>query len=131
MAEFLNKIKKNNMMLYVRGTLIAVSVSLVGILIFAFLIRFLGISDSMIMPVNQVIKIVSIFVGVWFALRSNKEKGAVRGIIIGLAYTMLAYLVFSILSGSFTLGLTTLTDILFGAIIGAICGVIIVNIKNR
>ena len=131
MAEFLNKIKKNNMMLYVRGALIAVSVSLVGILVFAFLIRFVGISDSMIMPVNQVIKIVSIFVGVWFALRNNKEKGAVRGIIIGLAYTMLAYLVFSILSGSFTLGLTTLTDILFGAIIGAICGVIIVNIKNR
>ncbi len=118
-------------MKYVRGALVAVSISLVAILIFALLIRLLGISDGAIMPINQIIKILSIFFGVWFALRNDRTKGAMRGAIIGLVYTILAYLVFSILSGSFAFDISTFNDILFGTAIGAICGVIIVNVKKR
>ena len=122
---------KNNILLYLRGALTSVSVSLIAILIFALLIRVLGISDNLIMPINQVIKITSIFVGVWVALQHNKKQGIVRGLIIGVLYTLIAYLVFSILSQSWTFNLTTFYDLLFGALIGAICGVIIVNIKQH
>ena len=113
-----------------KGSLSSVSVSLVAILIFAVLIRFLNISDNFIMPINQVIKIVSIFVGVFLALKTNRSIGFVKGLLIGLFYTIIAYLVFSILAGNFGFNLTSFTDMVFGSIIGGISGIIIANLKK-
>lgn len=115
----------------IKGTLIALCVSLTMILIFAFLLKFTNIPDSAITPINQVIKGASIFLGVFLGLRKIKELGLVTGLLIGLVYTILAFIVFSILSGGFTFNLTLLTDMIFGAVIGAICGIICVNIKKK
>lgn len=115
----------------IKGTLVALCVSLSLILIFAFLLKFTNIPDSAIAPINQVIKGVSIFLGVFLGLRKAKELGLVSGLLIGLVYTLLAFVVFSILAGGFSFNLTLLTDMLFGAVIGAICGIICVNIKKK
>ena len=114
-----------------KGTLIALCVSLILVLIFAFLLKFTNIPDTIISPVNQIIKGVSIFLGVFIGLKKSKELGLVSGLLIGFIYTFLAFLVFSILAGSFSFDVTLLTDIVFGAIIGAICGIICVNIKKK
>ncbi len=113
-----------------KGVLISLCTSLVLVLVFAFLLKFTNISDSAIAPVNQVIKGVSIFLGVFLGLKKCKELGLVSGLLIGFIYTLMAFLVFSILSGSFTFDITLLTDAVFGAVIGAICGIISVNIKK-
>ena len=110
--------------------MISLCTSLVLVLVFAFLLKFTNISDSAIAPVNQVIKGVSIFLGVFLGLKKCKELGLVSGLLIGFIYTLMAFLVFSILSGSFTFDITLLTDAVFGAVIGAICGIISVNIKK-
>lgn len=112
------------------GTLIALCVSLVLVLIFAFMLKFTNIPDSAIRPVNQIIKAVSVFLGVFIGLKKSKELGLVSGLLIGFIYTILAFLVFSVLNGSFIVDITLLTDIVFGAVIGAICGIICVNIKK-
>jgi len=39
----------------IKGTLIALSFSLIGILIFAFILKFTNISEGVITPINQVI----------------------------------------------------------------------------
>ena len=114
-----------------KGTLIALCVSLILVLIFAFLLKFTNIPDTIISPVNQIIKGVSIFLGVFIGLKKSKELGLVSGLLIGFIYTFLAFLVFSILAGSFSFDVTLFTDIVFGAIIGAICGIICVNIKKK
>lgn len=113
-----------------KGTLISLCVSLVLVLVFAFLLKFTNIPDSAIKPINQVIKGVSVFVGVFMGMKKIKELGLVSGLLIGIFYTILAFLVFSILGGYFIFDLTLLTDIVFGAIIGAICGIICVNLKK-
>ncbi len=114
----------------VKGTLIALCTSLVLVLVFAFILKFTNISDSVINPINQVIKGVSIFLGVFIGLKKCKELGLVSGLLIGFIYTLLAFVVFSLLSGSFVFDITLLTDSVFGAVIGAICGIISVNIKK-
>lgn len=132
----LSKLKKssngNNSLVgcIIKGTLIALCVSLVLILIFAFLLKFTNIPDSAVKPINQVIKGASVFIGVFVGMKKIKELGLVSGLLIGICYTILAFLVFSLLGGSFVLDLTLLTDIVFGAIIGAICGIICVNLKK-
>ncbi len=113
-----------------KGSITAVSITLVLILLFALLLRFTNISDKVIMPVNQVIKVVSIFFGVYSALKYHKEKGWVKGMLIGLTYSVLAFVVFAILSSSINFGWSTLLDVIFGAIVGGIVGVIVVNMKR-
>ena len=113
-----------------KGSITAVSITLVLILLFALLLRFTNISDKVIMPVNQVIKVVSIFFGVYSALKYHKEKGWVKGMLIGLTYSILAFVVFAILSSNINFGLSTLLDVVFGAIVGGIVGVIVVNMKR-
>ena len=123
---------KNNIFLTVlKGSLVALSISLIGILIFAFILRFIPVSDALIMPVNQVIKGVSVLIGTIIALKKTKEMGLVSGLLIGLFYTIISFLTFSILDGNFTISITTLNDLLFGGIIGGICGIIAVNLKKK
>ena len=124
---------KNNVILMaiLKGSLIAVVVSLVGILFFAFIIKMFGITDEFLKPVNQIIKALSIFLGVFGGLKTYKEKGLVLGLVIGLVYTLLAFLVFSALNGNFKFDKSLLTDVLFGGIMGAISGVIVVNLKGK
>ena len=131
MDKISNK-KDNSLILSIlKGSLIALSISLVGILFFAFIIKLFGLTDGWIKPINQIIKAVSILIGVFFALKKDKQKGLVKGLMIGLVYTLLAFVVFSILNGSFGIDKSLLTDVLFGAIMGAICGIIAVNLKGR
>lgn len=113
-----------------KGVLISLCFSLVGILLFAFILKFTNISEGVITPINQIIKGVSIFFGVMFALKKQRETGLVSGLLIGLLYTLVAFVVFSVLSGSFHFDVTLLTDCVFACIIGAICGIICVNIKK-
>ncbi len=114
----------------IKGSLISLCFTLVGILIFAFILKFTNIPESAINPVNQVIKGVSVFMGVFIGLKKSKEMGLVSGLLIGLIYTIVAFLTFSILDGSFTFDKRLLNDILFGGVMGAICGIICVNIKK-
>ena len=114
-----------------KGVVCGLCVSLVVILLFAFILRFSSISDKVIAPVNEVIKGVSIFFGVFVGLRKYKKMGLLNGILIGFLFTVVAFLVFSLLDGTFSFDRTLLNDIVFGSIIGAICGIICVNLKKN
>lgn len=128
--EKVDKLRKNNVALELtKGTIFSLIISMVLIIIFAIIIRFTNISDGAIMPINQGIKAISIFFGILLALKGS-QKGFVKGLIIGLLYAVLSYLVFSILSSTMSIGLTTLTDIIFDSVLGAISGLIAVNIKK-
>ena len=115
----------------VKGVLVGLCVSLVGILLFAFILRFTSISDKIIAPVNQVIKGVSIFFGVFIGMKKHKSMGLLAGHLIGLFLTILAFLVFSLLDGAFWFDRTLLNDIIFGGVVCAICGIICVNLKKN
>ena len=113
------------------GSFVALSVSLVGILIFAFFIKYVAVPTEAIKPVNQVIKGISLLVGTFVALKKVNQMGLINGLLIGLCYTVIAFLVFSILDGNFEFNKTLVNDLLFGGIIGGICGVIAVNLKRK
>ena len=130
--ENTKKLKNNTILMCTfKGSLIATMVSLVCILFFAFVIKLFGITDNFLKPINQIIKAISILLGVCFGLKTNKHNGLVTGVLIGLVYTIFAFVVFSALNGSFSFDKTILNDVLFGGITGAICGVICVNIGKR
>ena len=125
------KMSNNSFVINVaKGMLVAVCVSLSLVLLFAFILKFTNIPESTIKPVNQVIKGLSILIGVFIALKKSKDLGLVSGLLIGFLYTIVAFVIFSCLGGVFAFDITFLTDILFGAVMGAICGIICVNLKK-
>lgn len=120
--------KKSLIVSILNGTITAVSVTLILILAFALLVRFLNISDSWIFPINQIIKVISIFIGTFVALKSHKEKGFLKGLLLGITYYILSYIIFSVLQGDFSLQLSNLYDLLLTSVMGGIIGMIVVHI---
>ncbi len=130
MEQVKSKENKSLILSSLKGALLAVCISLVAILVFAFIIKLTGMSDGLIKPINQIIKILSIFFGTLIILKKTKQKGMLTGIIVGICYTIIAFVVFSILNGSFKFDISLLIDLVFSAITGAICGAICVNAKK-
>ena len=124
--------KKNNFLITtLKGALFALCVSLILVLVFAFLLRFIAISDTVISPVVSIIKGISILIGVWLGMKKTKEMGFLNGLLIGFVYVIFSFLCFSILDGfRFEFSKTLLNDLIFGTIIGGISGIIAVNFRK-
>ena len=114
---------------FIKGLIISVIFSLLGILIFAAVIRFVGIDSGLIPIINQVIKSLSILVGVLSAF-TKRPNGWLRGFIFGVLFAILSYLIFSLLSGSFGVDVGLLNDVVLGGVTGLISGIIAVNVKK-
>ena len=107
---------------------LSVICALIGILIFALIVKFTNFNSGVIKAVNQFLKVIAIFIGCFFILKQG--KGAIKGLLSGIIFTIILYLIFSLIGGSFNFGVSFIVDLLFCAIIGAICGIISVNVKK-
>lgn len=124
-------LKNSNVIIYTRAIFLGIIVSLIGLLAFALVMKFVILSDNFISAVNQGIKAVSLFIAIKYVSKFYTNKLIVRSLVIGLLYAIFAYLIFSILNGSFAFNMGTLTDILFAVITAFICGIIIKLLFNR
>ncbi|MDR1093149.1 MAG: TIGR04086 family membrane protein [Clostridiales bacterium] len=114
----------------ITASVIAVLISLILLLFSAFLAKSLNLSDGWLMPIDQFIKAVSLFAGAMIAFK-DKRNGWLKGLVLGLIYIALAFVIFSLASDTgFTFDLSLLWDSLLGAGMGLICGVLVVNIKK-
>ena len=121
-------LRKNNILSILSGIILSISLTVIGILLFAVLLRFVDISDAWIFPINQVIKLISLFFGMWAVIKKTKEKGFINGLIFGLIYFVINFILFSILQGSFAINLNNLFDLLLTSFSSGIIGIILVHI---
>ena len=98
------------------------------VLVFALLIRFLSISSAVIMPVNQVIKLLSVAAGCILCLR---EKPVLCGAAAGAGTALVTYFLFAAIAGSISFGWGNVADFAFGALAGAVGGAIGGVIRGR
>ena len=116
---------------FIKALFSGLCLSLILILIFAFVLKFVSVSDGTIKIVNQVIKIVSILYAMLVLRKKDKNSLFFKGILLGALYGLFAYLIFSILSGSFAFNLTNFNDIAFNAVIGAVIGLFLGLLNRR
>ena len=103
--------------------------SLVGILLFALVVKIVALSDGIIKTVNQFIKVMAVFIGCFFSVKG--KLGLVKGGVSGALCTLLLYAVFALMSGSSVFSVQMLADMAFTAVVGGISGVIAVNMKGK
>lgn len=113
-----------------KGVLCAVVVTLLFILGFALLVQLTGISNNVIAPVMQVVKVICIFVAVAIAIKPAKSKGWLYGALVGLLYMVLTFLIFAMIDGKFTVGISALSDLLFQVLVGMVSAVIL-RLRNK
>ena len=124
------KLKSIKISPYVSGSIVSLLSALSLIFIFALVIRYCGINNSLITPVNIAIKIISISLGVFVATKDG-TKGLLKGAIIGIVFVVLCTLVFAIISHSFSLRSTIFADFALAAIAGIISGILFVNLRKN
>ncbi len=113
-----------------KGVLCAVIVTLLFILGFALLVQLSGISNQVISPVMQVVKVICIFVAVAIAIKPVKSKGWLYGALVGLLYMVLSFLIFSMIDGQFSIDIGALSDLLFETLVGMVSAVIL-RLRNK
>lgn len=114
----------------VGGAIKGLIVSIILVLGLALLLKFVEIKDGMITILDQIIKIVSIFVAVKSVLKHHSAKTILVAFLVGAIYTALTFILFSALKGCYVFNIGVLVDILLGGVIGAIFAVIL-NIFSR
>lgn len=122
--------KPNIILQLTKGSFWALSFALLSVLVFAFVIKYTSISNNTIQPINQIIKGLSILIGCFVFGKKIKTKGWLWGAVIGILFTILTFIVFSILDGSFSFSLNLLYDTVFGAIMGCLAGIIGISLRK-
>lgn len=112
-----------------KGVLFSLIFSVVLILILAVVAKYTDISDKAISAVNQVIKVIALFLGILIGMKGQKG-GLIVGAIVGLLYTLLSFAIFSAISGELTFDKVTVFDFLISIAVGAISGILTVNLKG-
>ena len=91
-------------------------------------LRFFSVSEKVIYPINQGVKVLAVFVGCLAGVRG--EKGLIKGLVAGLLFTALSYLAFSALGGDFSLSWLIFVEVGVAFLAGALSGILAVNLKR-
>ena len=126
-----NEVKKGTAIFEtVKALIIAVILSLVSVLLAALVIKLFNLGNGAMPIINQAIKGVSILLGCLIAIKS-KHNSWLKGIVIGILYIALSFVIFSLLDGEFSFGLGILNDVALGSITGMVSGILAGLKKQR
>ena len=123
------KMTKRDFLEMFLGILFSVIISLLAVIVFAIIVKYVNLSTKAVEIVNIFLKIFSIFFGTLIAIKSGK-KGLFKGCVIGLFFSLASYLIFSLINGSFVLNPLTAFDILACLAAGLLSGVFTVNVRK-
>ena len=113
------------------GALAGLLFTMVGILLFALVIKITGLSDDVIPPVNQVIKMSAVGTAAIVAASKAKNARILCGSLAGVAYVLIGFLVFSLIQGTFSIGVELLSDMLMGLIGAAIVSMLFTKLARK
>ena len=121
------KFKKNSSFVInlLKSAFVGVLVSVILVLVFAFVLKFVDLKDAVISVIDEIIKIVRIFVAVIYLIKRSPYKILYKSALVGAVYIILTFIVFSALRGHYSFGVSTIVDILLGTLTGAIIAIIL------
>ena len=100
----------------IKSLFTSVLATLICILIFAFVLNIFSLGNESIDIVNQIIKILSIILGLYVLNKNCNAKNIISFIIFGALYTIITFVIFSILNKSIYIDITLFNDIFFATL---------------
>ena len=114
-----------------RGSLAAILITIISLLIFSILLTHTNISEKSIVPVITIITAVSILTGSILSVSKIENRGLFNGALVGLIYILAIYILSSIINKNFAINLNSLILISSAVISGMMGGIIGVNMNNK
>ena len=112
----------------VKGVVVALLFSLASVLLFALAIDLFNLPLTIIKPINCILKILAVVIGSLFAIK--QDKGLIKGVALGGIISFLSFLLFGSIGGEISFNLNLLWEVLLGATIGGISGVVATSLKR-
>ena len=117
------------MMKVIKGSIIAIIVTIVLLTIYAVVLAYTNVSENTMVPVIFTITGISILIGSSISSKHIKKQGILNGGLIGGIYVIVIYIASSIFTGNFSLDVNSIVMVAIGVITGMIGGIIGVNLK--
>ena len=114
-----------------KGTIIAIAISIVSILIFSWLFVKTNIKEESINTIIIIISGVSLLIGTSISSIILKKYGIINGIVISVIYMIVLYLASSFVNKDFSINAKTIYMLITGIVLGILGGIIGVNIKHQ
>lgn len=127
-----NKIENEftkNIIRIIKGSVTAIILTLLLLLIFAIILTYTSLKESVINPVIIVISVISILIGSSISTLKISKNGLLNGGLVGIIYILTIYLLSSITSSGFGINLYSIIMMILSIIAGMIGGIIGVNMK--
>ena len=126
-------VKDNSFVLIIKNvlkaTIIATIFNVVLTLLFTVIAKTFVLSSGCYKPVNQFIKIISLFLGIIFSVKDS--KGLIKGVLIGILTPIIVLGVFSLFGKDFLPFYSLLIEVIFSLLIGGIFGIIAITLKSK
>ena len=101
-----------------RGVLLAALFTAAAVIVFALVLSFARLSDGVIRAVNQVIKLVAIYLGVRAAVGTGTGRPLLRGMLVGLM--AVGVMLYAVLTAQHLSPYAYAADILMGVAAGGL-----------
>lgn len=126
-----NNIRENgeNIKKILKGSAFSIIITLIGLLIYSIILSYTSVAESTMPTIIIIITGISILIGSTISTSNIKKNGIVNGMLVGLIYITLIYLLSSIITGNFLLNINSIIMIIVSGLTGAVGGIIGVNMK--
>lgn len=128
-VEDKTKEKNNNMVKIIKGSIIAMIITIIALTIYAAILAYTSVSETTMVPVVLTITGISILIGSSMSSISIKKQGIMNGGFVGLIYIIFLYVLSSIISVGFELNMNAIIMLVVAILTGMIGGIIGVNMK--
>lgn len=115
----------------VKGCIGGVIFTIATVLIFAYLLKSMSLSDNVIAPVNEGIKMIAVLITAYLATKKASGPPWLIGALSGIVYMALGFFAFSWLDGGMGLWQILLSDLLTGMLVGLIGGIIFQSLLGK
>lgn len=126
----LKSINWSSFITILKACLLGIVCTLVGVVVFAIVLKFTDLPTKYISFINDVVKILSLFVVIMIISKKTEGKLLLKSIIAGIIYSFLSLIIFSALNGGLSINASIIYDLLF-AIVSSVLITIIVNVLSR
>ena len=104
-------------------------ITLLLLFIFAVLLTYTNIAESVIKPVIIIVTAISILIGSSLSTLKIKKNGLLNGAIVGFIYIFSLYIISSITGSGFNLNIISIIMLVASVVAGMVGGIIGVNLN--
>ena len=120
---------KENLIRIIKGSGVALGITLLLLFIFAVLLTYTNIAESVIKPVIIIVTAISILIGSSLSTLKIKKNGLLNGAIVGFIYIFSLYIISSITGSGFNLNIISIVMLVASVVAGMVGGIIGVNLN--